>query len=68
MQGILVKFEAFDQHMIEQARNSGKKFGVWFSKKAVKEESMYDTLFGKTGKRVDYIVSNQPQKAMKARD
>ena len=43
--------------------------GVWYRPANTKEnQDVYDKIFGKTGKTVDYFYSDKPIEAMAARD
>ena len=54
---------------IEKNQAAGKLIGVWYVKSLVEDEStLYDEMFGKTGKRVDVFYSDYHKNAMVARD
>ena len=75
LEGILIHNNFLQQEFIEKnhAIGQGKLVGIWCTTlkgkvKEADEAAMYDKLFGKTGKRVDFFYSDHPSKAMKARD
>ena len=55
--------------MIEPVQQAGFTVGIWYcTKVAAETDQVYNLVFGKTGKAVDLLYSDDPVKAMRARD
>jgi len=69
MDGINVDLRYLEQDVIEQTQSDGKFLGVWYwTVTDTENNTVYDKLFGKTGKIVDFFFSDKPLEAMRARD
>ena len=67
--GVNIDITYLEQETINETQASGNFLGVWYRPANTAEnQDIYDKIFGKTGKTVDFFYSDKPQEAMAARD
>lgn len=73
MAGINVDYHYLEQDVIEDTQKNGNVLAVWYwnadqGGTTTENDEMYQHVFGKTGKMVDYFYSDNPLEAMRVRD